>query len=150
MTREPIYAALFAYFAALTSGGSPLFRTATRSPKHWDSVDPENCPALLMRQRNEIAEHRKFLPTKWTMNLELLIYVHTGQSIDPTIIAAQVLNPLLDAVEASFIVDDIQTNSVTLGGLVNYAAINGATDIYLGSLGNDAVAVVPVRVLYNN
>ena len=35
MTREPTYAAVFAFFNALTAGGAPLFKTATHdSPRY--------------------------------------------------------------------------------------------------------------------
>ncbi len=149
MTREPIYAALFAFFAGLTSGGSPLFKTATRRPSHWEQVPAEDQPALLLRPRNEIAEHVKFRPTKWVINFDLLVYVNTGASTDDSVIPSQMLNPLLDAIEGALQPDDSVTGTCTLGGLVSYAAPHGATDIHLGSLGDEAVAVVPIRVLVN-
>lgn len=147
MTREPIYAAVFAFFAGLTAGGSPLFKTATRKPSTWEDVTPEDQPALLLRQRSEIAERRKGLPTKWTLNLDLMLFVHTGAQNDPTLIPAQILNPLLDAIEASLAVDDPSNNACTLGNLVSHCAIHGAVEIFLGSLGDEAVAIVPIEIL---
>jgi hypothetical protein len=149
MTREPIYAALFEFFSGLTAGGSPLFKVATRRPDHWEAFPPEEQPALLMRQRSEVAQHRLMLPTKWTFNLDLMLYVHTGASQDTTVIPEQLLNPLLDAIEASFAVDDLPNNACTLGGLVSYAAIDGTVEEFLGSSGDQAVAIVPIRILVN-
>lgn len=148
-TRETLYAAIFAYFAALTVGGSPAFRNATRRVAQWEKYLPEEQPALLMRQRNEVAEHRKFMPTKWVLNIDLLVYVHTAASIDNSVIPSQLLNPLLDVIEDALTIDDILNSSCTLGGLVSYAAIDGTVDIHLGSLDDSAAAIVPVRILVN-
>lgn len=147
MTREPIYAAIFAFFAGLTTGNAPLFKTATRRPTTWESVPPEDQPALLMRQKSELGEHRKYLPTKWTLHLDLLLYVHTGAGTDHDVIPSQLINPLLDAIEASLVIDDVVNNVCTLGGLVSYCAIEGSVEIFLGNLGDEAVAIVPIKVL---
>ena len=105
MTREPIYAALFAFFSALTVGGSPAFKFATRIPKHWEDVAPEDQPALLLLPRTETAQRKKGLPTIWTLELDLLLYVTTNGSIDSAAIPSQILNPLLDAIEAALAID---------------------------------------------
>lgn len=147
MTREPIYAALFEFFQNLTTGGSPAFKIATRRLKTWDNVAPEDCPALLMTQRSESANYRKGLPTIWTLNVGLFIYVATGAGVDPEAVPSELLNPLLDLVEGSFTVDQLSTFSTTLGGLVSHCAISGQIEIYEGNLGDDAVAVVPIELL---
>lgn len=149
MIREPIYSAVFAYFAALTVGNTPLFKSATRRIATWETAAPEDQPMLLMRQRSEVAEHKKGLPTKWTLNVDLGLYVHTGGQNDPTIVASQVLNPLLDAIEAALTIDDLQNQACTLNGLVSRCSIEGVVDISLGSLGDEAVAMVPLVILVN-
>jgi hypothetical protein len=149
MTREPVYAAVFQFFAGLTAGNAPLFKVATRKPTTWESVEPEDQPALLLRQRSEHAEHRKFLPTKWTLSLDLMLFVHTGAANDPDVTPAQLLNPLLDAIEASIVIDDFVNGACTLGGLVSYCALDGTVELFLGSLGDEAVAIVPIKVLVN-
>lgn len=148
MNRETIYAGLFEKFSTLTTGGSPLFKTATRKPKVWEQVAPEDQPALLMRQVAEDGEHRKGLSTKWVFKVELLVYVNSNGATDPDVIPSQLLNPLLDAIEASFVIDDRLNNACTLGGLVAYAAIDGTVQLF-SALGDEAVAIVPVRVLVN-
>lgn len=147
MNRAPIYAGLFAYFAGLSSGGAPLFKTVTRIPRHWEEVAGEDQPALLMRKRSEKAEYRKFLPIKWVLDIDLLIYVQAAS--EPDADPGQLLEPLLDAVDTALEVDDVVNNVCTLGGLVSYATFDGTTQIHLGTLDGEAVAVVPIRVLVN-
>jgi hypothetical protein len=143
MTREPLYAAIFAFFAGLTSGGAPLFKTATRDPKHWDECPREDQPALLLRPVSEAAEHRHRVPTKWTLEIELLLYVAKDDASTP---ANPIMNPLLDAIETA-LTPDARDGVCTLGGLVTYAAYSGPTQLHLGALGDEAVAIVPIRVL---
>lgn len=147
MTREPIYAALFAFFSGLTAGGTPLFVTATRIPTTWENVAPEDQPALLLMPRTETAKYRKGLPTIWTLSIDLLLYVHTGAQNDPAQVPAQLLNTLIDAVEASIAVDDLSNQTCTLGGLVSHCAIQGQIELSLGSLGDEAVAIIPLEIL---
>ena len=147
MTREPVYASMFSFFSGLTAGGSPLFKTATRKPDTWENVAPEDQPALLLRQKTETAKRRKGFPTVWTLESDLLVYVHTGAQNDPSLVAAQILNPLLDAIEASIAVDDISNDACTLGGRVSHCAIEGPIEIFLGNLGDEATAIVPLHIL---
>lgn len=148
MTREPIEVALFAFFAAIAGAdGGKLFKTATRKPEHWDNVPPEDSPALLLMPRREIGNRRKGLPTKWTGEWDLLLYVHTGAQNDPSVVASTLLNPLLDAIEAALTVDDPFNNALTLGGLVSHCAIEGEITKFLGSLGDEATAIVPIQIL---
>lgn len=147
MNREPIYAAVFAYFAALTVGGSPAFLKATRRLDTWENVGKEEQPALLMQQRREVANYRKGLPTIWTLDVALFLYIHTGADNDKTLIPSQILNPLLDAIENSLTIDDHSNNACTLGGLVSHCAISGSVEIFQGNLGDEEVAIVPLNIL---
>jgi hypothetical protein len=149
MIREDVYAAVFAFFAGLVTQDRPLFKLATRKPSTWEGVSPDDQPALLMRQKREQALRKKGLPTVWTFHLELLLYVHTGAQNDSAIIPAEILNPLLDAIEASLAVDDQSNAACTLGGLVSHCAINGDIEIFSGDLGDEAVAIVPIEILVN-
>lgn len=147
MTREPIYAAVLAFFAALTVGAAPAFLTATRKLKTWEDVEPEAQPALLLRQVIEHANYRKGLPTIWTCDVVLMLYVKTQAQNVESVIPSEILNPLLDAIEAAIVVDDPATNSATLGGLVSHCAIAGDIQYFEGTMGDDAVAVVPIQFL---
>ena len=147
MTREPIYGALFALISALTAGGSPLFKTATRDPGTWESAAPEDQPMLLQRQGIETAQRVKGRPTIWTLDVDLMLYVHTSAHNDGSIVPAVMLNPLVDAIEAALTVDDPLNNACTLDGLVSHCAIEGPITYFLGGLGNEAVVTVPIRIL---
>lgn len=147
MNREPLYAALFAFFQGLTVGEAPAFRTATRRLDTWENVGKEDQPALLMQQRRESANYRKGLPTIWSLDVALYVYVHTGADNDKTLIPSQILNPLLDAIENSLAIDDPSNNACTLGGLVSHCAISGGVEIFQGNLGDEEVAIVPINIL---
>lgn len=151
MTREPIYAAVFAFFARLTNPTiavpTPLFKTATRKLQHWDGVAGEDQPALLMQQRRESAVRRRGLPTIWTLHPVLFLYVRTNAQNDPTQIPALILNPLLDAIEGALEVDDLINNACTLGGLVSHCAIDGDIEIFQGDQGDEEVATIPLSIL---
>ncbi|HLJ52130.1 MAG TPA: hypothetical protein VKT24_02020 [Rhizomicrobium sp.] len=136
MTREPIYAALF----ALLSAAAP-FVTASRRLRHWSDVGPAEQPALFVVQKSETAERRAGLPAKWRASVDVYVYAHAP---DDQAAPSTSLNPLLDAIEAALApVSAIQT----LGGLVAHAWIAGKIETDEGVLGGQAVAIVPVEIL---
>jgi len=147
MTREQIYAALFAQIASLTQGGSPLFRTATRRVDTWENSSADEQPAVLMRQFKESPKRVTGQPTKWILDVRLLVYAHTGAQNDRTVIPTQIINPLLDAIDACLVIDNLIANTCTLGGLVTSCAIDGEIEIHQGNFGDEAVAIVPIRIV---
>jgi len=140
MTREPIYAALFALVAAI-----PGIATASRRLSHWTEVAPAAQPALFQVQKAETIERRTGLPPKHTLRLDLYLYANTAN--DPAVAPAQILNPLIDAIEALLLPGDPLGLPQTLGGLVTHAWIDGTTETDEGVLGAQAVAIVPVAIL---
>jgi hypothetical protein len=147
MTRESIYAAVFAFWQSLTIGGTPAFKTATRKAQAWDGVAPEDTPALLQMQVSEEAVYRKGLPTIWKLKVKLLVYVHTGAQNDPALIPSIIFNPLVDAVVDALVIDDPINNACTLGGIVSHCAVEGVVEIFEGDLGDTAVVVIPLTIL---
>lgn len=147
MTREPIYAAIFAFWSNLTVGGSPAFKLATRKLKTWEDVEAEDQPALLQLQHRETVTKPRGLPAKWTFSIDLYLYVHTGAITDTNIVPSQLLNPLMDAVEAALVIDDKSNDACTLGGLVSHCFIDGAVEIFEGNLGDQAVMIIPLTVV---
>jgi len=147
MTRETIYAALFQFWSNLTVGGSPAFKTATRKLKIWELVAAEDQPALLQLQRRETVTKPRGLPAKWTLSIDLYLYVHTGANTDQTIVPSQLLNPLMDAIEAALVIDDRSNDACTLGGIVSHCFIDGAVEIFEGNLGDELVAIIPIVVV---
>ncbi len=139
MTREPIYAALFALVA-----GAANFVTVSRRLRHWSDVGAAEQPALFMIQKSENAEERRPLPVKWRASVDLYLYAQAPDEL--TSPPATVLNPLLDAVEAALAPDPV-SHVQTLGGLVSHCWIAGRIQTDEGVLGGQAVAIVPVEIL---
>jgi hypothetical protein len=141
MTREPIYAALF----ALLSGAAP-FATASRRLRHWSLVEPAEQPTLFQVQKRETAKAAEGSPTAWRAEIDLYVYC---QAPDDETAPATVLNPLLDAIEAALAPAgrDLASGTQTLGGLVKHCWIAGAIETDEGALGGQAVAIVPLEIL---
>lgn len=136
INREPIYAALFSLL-----GGSAGYVTKSRRLLHWTDVPPEQQPALFLAQRNELAATERGKPTRWTLNVDVYVYARTDGSNPP----GPIINPLLDAIDAALApnVDGVQT----LGGLVHWCRIDGAIETDEGTLGDQAVAIIPISIL---
>lgn len=138
MIREPIYAALFAKLSNVAG-----FTTRSRKLKHWSDVGPTEQPALFMAQKGETAQIVRGQPTRWTLSIDVYLYVKTAGSDAP----AQLLNPLLDAITAALAPDNPIENTQTLGGLVHRCWIEGQIETDEGTLGDQAVAIVPINIL---
>lgn len=147
MIREQVYSAVFALFAGLTSGNGPLFKTATRRTTTFDQVLPNDTPCILFKQGPETAEYKLGRPTKWISRPTLVLYVTTDQSVDGTVVATQLLNPLVDAIVDAIQPDNPVTNACTLGGLVSHCAVAGNIEIIDGTLGDTAIAIIPLELV---
>lgn len=141
ITREPIYAALFALLETAAD-----FATVERRLRHWGDVAPAEQPALFVAQKTETASTRTFAaPTVWTLLVDLYLYVHSS---DPYLAPAMLLNPLLDAVEAALAPSAVTgVQDLGLPHQVQHAYINGKIETDEGVLGDQAVAVVPIEIL---
>ena len=139
INREPIYAALFAKLQNL-----PGIVTASRRLKHYADVPPTQQPAIFMIQRTEAAEQVKNLPAKWRLHADVIVYVNTGE--DPNGVPAQLLNPIIDAIETALDPDSIN-GSQTLGGLVSHCWISGSIETAEGVLGPQEIAVIPIEIM---
>lgn len=141
MNREAIYSALFDRLKAI-----PGLRTTSRRLRHWSDVDASQQPALFQAQGRETAtpgDPARGVPTKWTLSADVYIYVRTdGDQVPGT-----VMNPLLDAIEAALRNDNAMQRVQTLGGLVERCWIEGDIETDEGTLGDQAVAIVPIRIL---
>ena len=138
IAREPIYAALFDLAA-----GAAGFVTAERRLRHWSDVAPAEQPALFMTQKSEVAAVKTLgAPTVWTLLVEFYLYAHSS---DPYLSPATVLNPLVDAVEAT-LAPAATTGLQDLGlpSMVQHAMISGKIETEEGVLGDQAIAIIPV------
>jgi hypothetical protein len=139
ITREPIYAALFAAVS-----GAASFVTISRRLKHWSDCSPAEQPALYMTQRKENVQRKPGLNPVWRLEVDLYIYVHTRG--DSSVSPGSLLNPLLDAVSNVLAPDNLMTNKFTLGGLVQHAWIEGTIETDEGILGDQGVAIIPICI----
>lgn len=138
MNREPIYAALFGLLSQAAN-----FQTSSRRRKHWDDVSPAQQPSLFQCQIREKGASKYInLPTVYTLQVEVWVYVH---SADPDLAPSQLLNPLVDAVAATL--QPLPPGAQTLGGLVTSCQISGDIEYDEGLLGDQAVAKIPVALL---
>ena len=142
-TREAIYSALFTLVS-----GSASFVTASRRLRMWDQVSQAEKPALFMSQRREIATRQPGgLGTIWELHVDLVVYVQTNPDIATA--PATLLNPLIDAIQNALVPTgaDRSQNRQTLGGIVQYARIEGDIQLDEGVLGDQGVAVIPVVIV---
>jgi hypothetical protein len=139
MSREAIYAALFAKLAAI-----PGLQTSSRRLRHYTDVPGQQQPALFLEQRNEgTAQGVPGLPGKRTLRVHVWLYVRVD---DHAAIPATALNAWLDAVDTA-LAPEAATGKQTLGGLVAHCWVNGITETDDGSLDSQAIARIPVEIL---
>ena len=141
ITREPIYAALFALV-----GGADNFVTTARRWRPWSDLTPAEQPALFMLQKAELATVATLgAPTVWTLSVELYVYAHAS---DPYVAPATVLNPLVDGVEAALAPSPVTgIQDLGLPAMVQHAYIAGKIETDEGVLRDQAVAIIPVEIL---
>jgi hypothetical protein len=140
MTREPIYAALFARLAAI-----PGLKTSSRILKHWNDVPAEQQPALFQAQTGETPQQQTGEPTKWLLEVDLYLYVRRNAGVP-----GAALNPLIDAIEATFPLHPVTgLHMLDVPGQlgIEWARISGRIETDEGTLGDQAVAIVPVQIL---
>lgn len=138
MNREAIYAALFTRLSAI-----PGLKTTSRILKHWNDVPTEQRPALFTSQAGESPQTQTGQATKWLLMVDVYVYVQTDGTTPP----GSVLNPILDAIEAIFPLHPITGKHTLDAPGVEWARIEGQIQTDEGTLGNQAVAIVPIHIL---
>lgn len=143
VTREAVHAALFTLGSAV--GG---FMTSSRVLQHWNSLSAGQFPAFYQAYVGESSKRVYNQPAIWTMDFRWYLYVQVELADTPTG-PMTVLNPLLDALEKTLGAPPGYVGGApqTLNGLVSHAWIEGDVETDEGTLGNTAVAIIPVKVL---
>ncbi|HEY8885207.1 MAG TPA: hypothetical protein VIO35_07850 [Chloroflexota bacterium] len=139
INRETIFAALF---SLASNAGS--FNTKSRKLVDFGSVSPADQPAFFQTQGKEIATAGYRLPTKWMLHASLYVYVHQS-SLD--MLPSTALNNLIGAIELALAPD--ASGEQTLGGLVSHCRIVGTIETDEGTLGDQAVAIIPIEIMAN-
>lgn len=140
ISREPILAALFAKLQAVST-----FAIASRRLQAWADVSPADQPALFLILRKEMVTTQP--PGTDPVSLlycDVYLYANTGG--DKTIAPSTILNPLVDAIAAALVPDNVMTNKQTLGGLVQHCWIEGEIATDEGVLGDQGVVIIPIVI----
>lgn len=141
MNREIMYDTLFQKWQGLAG-----VVTTSRILKHWADVPPGNQPAVFQAQAQETAiTGGRGEPTKWECRLKLYVYVRTDGVVAP----GTKLNPILDGITNLVNKKHPITGLNDLGGVpgVEWARIDGTIETDEGTLGQQAVAIIPVLIL---
>lgn len=138
MNREAAYAGVFAKLAAI-----PGLVTKSRILRHWNDVAPEEQPALFLAQTAQQAVTRTGEATQWRLRADIYLYVRTDGVTPP----GTLLNPILDAIEAAFPLHPVTGQHMLDVSGVAWARIDGDIETDEGTLGAQAVAIVPVTIL---
>jgi hypothetical protein len=148
--REAIWSAFFALLSpSLTSGSGGPFKTVTRRAKPYTQTSPGEQPSLMVLQRRETADAKdRGKPTIWKLHGSLYVYAQNPvDGVAPGSGGGQVLNPLIDAIEAALAPVPAQGQVQSLGGLVSRAFIDGEVEMDEGNIDNQAVAIIPVTII---
>lgn len=136
-SREQAYTALFAKLQAIG-----VFKICTRRLQHFTQVAPEDHPVLFMEHSGEVVQPVRGLPARVVLEVNLYVYVRSdGEAVGP------VLNPVMDAIDAAIAPKNDGDHTQTLGGLVHHCWVEGQTQIFEGDLGDEAIAIIPVKIL---
>ena len=134
-----ISAILTAAFAQATTGAGWV--TTSTKLLHWADVPASQRPALFQTMGNPELDTAGDGAAGLILPLNSYIYVTHTVPAGP---AAQ-LADRIDALRTAF-APPIGSQWQTLGGLVHRATITGTIQTDEGTLGTDAVAIVPVRI----
>lgn len=138
MNREAIYSALFDRLSGIAG-----LKTKSRILKHWRDVPAEQQPALFMSQSSESPRTTTGEAQQWTLAVDVYVYVQTDGTNPP----GSVLNPIIDAIEAAFTLHPITGQHTLDAPGVAWARINGTIQTDEGTLGNQAVCIIPIHIL---
>lgn len=139
MTREPIYKKLFEVLA-MASGAV----TCSRRLRHWTDVAADEQPALFMTVGQQVAIRQKGLPTKWHIVCNVYLYARTDE---PNETPATIINNMLDNIEKALEPGAPgETQTLGLAG-VSHCWIEGDIETDEGTLGEQAMAIIPVNIL---
>ena len=135
ISREAVYAALFAKISAI-----PGLIAPSRKLRHWSDVT--EYPVMFQAQKSETVYKTKNVDPRIEMLVDIYIYVKAepGQPSSP------LLNNLLDQVATAVAPDFGGDDKQTLGGLVEDCKIVGQILTDEGTLGELAVAIVPIHI----
>jgi hypothetical protein len=149
--REAIYVGLFNWLQNALQGSPPTFTTMGRRHIMPPALTAAQQPALFVCGIGEEKDpHPRGTTGKITLTAMLFLYDYESGINEPpgeeTSLVATRINAFLAAIDAAIAPPDCR-GVQTLGGLVNHCWIDGRTDIDPGLFGQQAAAIIPVKLL---
>lgn len=144
-TREQAVAALFAVLATAAD-----FKVASRRLRDPEGLDPATeTPALfLVEETDKWGRDAGYnMQAKREMRLRAILYCSVAPT-DLNTIPSAIINAALDAIEAKFEPDNFQTETFTLGNLVQACLLDGESQRAPGDVTGKSLAIVPIRILF--
>lgn len=146
-SRETIYSTLFNVLQAALQGQVKSF---FRRPMPLSSISAEQQPALVMLQyREEAIRKSPTLPTYYRLLVDVVLWVQSDGDLTNAI-PAQVVNPIVDIIDATLALDPAVNGSVVANELgilgVHQASIQGVVMEHEG-LGTQAKALIPIELI---
>ena len=138
-TRETIYQAFFNVLKTV-----PGVLTSSRRTPPTSGVDPASQPALFMEQVKEDPKGERGTPYYWALEVVIELYVFVG---DENASPVTVINPMIDFIEQTFPGEGGIGLPNQLTGLVDEVRLIGGEHAGAGSLGPQAFAHIPVRIV---
>ena len=110
----------------------------------WTDVPAQDQPAAFLAYSGENVVPRRGLPSEHQIEFKIYLYVRTDE---PGAIPQQLLNVILDSIDAAFSPDAGQA-ALTLGvSGVSRIWVEGEIVTCEGTLGEQAAAIIPLKVL---
>lgn len=148
---EALHEALYQRMATI-----PELVTVSRVLRMWGDVKAAEQPALFVTSGNITPEQQRGLPPKWIVTATL--YLYCRNDADPAVPPSTQLNKLISAIQdrmerqpqegVALPYADIQNQfCTTFGGLCSHAWIAGTIETDEGTLGKQAVAIIPIEMV---
>jgi hypothetical protein len=138
--RERIIGKVFDAIAAI-----PTFKTVERTLRNFSKVHPEEMPAAFFVCRSQDVSYTDpRLPPTYTFSMSLYLYVHrNGQELPAQALLFQALDRLDEALVEVTTADSSPAGDASIA----QCRVVGNIEMDEGSLGDLAVAIVPIQVV---
>ena len=141
--REAVFEALFQQLSTANN-----FLTKERGFRHWDDVEPGECPALFLVEGDEEWPERDWhRPAILSWEAAAVIYLCGSGGVGPDLQLASQLNSYIDTVQSALgpIVPFRQQQTLGVDG-VAMTRIEGKIVKNPGYQTGKAIAVIPIRI----
>jgi hypothetical protein len=146
MDRELILTTLFAQLKTL-----PGLKKTSRRVQHWSEIDSSQQPYLAMGAGNQTPTNDKSgVPVYYEIDVKLYLYVTSmNEEVPPSLLLNQYLDRLDTILTPPAPGTPWPAGYVSLGGLVRHVWVVDTIETSGDVLGNQGVALIPLRILAN-